>query len=122
MIRRPATVLLLVVALLTACGPGARAKLVRASFDAAQTIQAGFEAWDQAHKTAIARNADSYEDGVRELERYYAERAPVITAIDVVYRAIAAAALGEDNASVKTALAALDRLRTELSKLSGGEL
>jgi len=121
--RVPMLLVIAMVGVMIACGASAREKALRTTFVAATTAQAGFVEWDKEHQLQIARDAPSKLIALAELTTYREKRAGVVDAFEAVYRAIAAAALLEqDHKSLASALGAFEQLRLALSLLTGGQV
>lgn len=114
--------LVLLAALLAACA-STREQALRTTFVGAKAAQAAFVAWDAEHQRSIASSATSVEDGLAKLDKYKADRAKVVVKFEGVYRALAAAAIvDQDDASLVTALGAWEQLRLALRALTGGQI
>lgn len=118
---RPAVVrILLLLAFVAACGASAREKALRTTYIATTTAQAGFVEWNKEHQLQIARNAPSKLIALAELTTYREKREPVLAAFEATYRALAAAAiLEDDHKSLAAALAAAEQLGEALRVLTG---
>lgn len=117
MIPRPLLSLLLVV--LVACGASARETTIRTTYTGVTALQAGFLAWDLEHQRDLTRGVTTVADGLAKLDAYKTAREPVLKAFDVVYRALAAAAIvSDDPKSLPGAIAAADQLRLAICRLA----
>lgn len=104
-----------------ACGASAREKTLHVTYTAVVATQAGFESYDKERQAAIVDHATSLADGVAELDKYKAARSPVLTAFEVTYRALAAAAIeNKDPKSLDAAKAAAKQLEAAVDALTGG--
>lgn len=95
--------------MLTGCG-GAdlRNKVIEASLATVDTARGTFLAWEHQHEIDLANNAPDDASADAALKAYRKARAPVVTALEDGYRAIAAAALvdatEDDQKKLQTAL------------------
>jgi len=104
---RARTTLLLLLALVAACGPDARHKQLHATMVAVSAAGEGFVQFDKAAQAAIVASATSELDGIAKLGAYKMARARVVEAFSAAFQAIAAAALLDTKpASLANALAA----------------
>lgn len=111
--------LLLLFALLVACGPGARDKALRGSLLAVDASAAAFVSYNREHQARIVDEAPTYDDGLSRLNAWHQQREPVLDGIRVAYRLIALATLDKD-ASLDDVLRAVRELAADVAKLTGG--
>lgn len=120
MIRRPrAAALVLLVALLAACGTGTRDKALRGALTAVDAAAEGFVAFDDAEQQAIVARATTREQAQAELAAYRERRRPVIAALAAAYQAIAVAALRRGT-PLPVAAAAVTALIESIATLKNG--
>lgn len=121
--RRPATALLLLVVLLAGCGASARERTLQATLLTVNASRDGFITWDRAAQDAIVADAPDLDTGRAELVAYRDKRAKVVTLFESAYRAIAiAAVLNDDPRSLVNLTTAAGILMTALGELTGGKL
>lgn len=120
MIRRPRAIgLVVLVALLAACGPGARDKALRGSLLAVDASAAAFVTYNREHQAAIVDEATSYDDGTSRLVAWHQQREPLLDSIRLAYRLIAAAAM-DTSTPLSDVLATVEALVGAVEKLTGG--
>lgn len=125
-LRAPATLFLcwLLASLLwpslLACSGSQRIKTLRTGLVGLNAARDSFMVWDAAKQAAIVESATSPEDGQAKLKAYREARAKLAAQFEVVYRAIAAAAVANDDPSLKAAIDAAQRLLADIDKLKGG--
>lgn len=104
----PRSVLLvLLLGWLVACGASQRESTIKAAL---VTVDAAREAWlayDHHAQMEIVARATSLEDGRAKLAAYRANQGKIETAFEVAYRAVAAAATLNDDASLAGMVAAV---------------
>lgn len=118
---RPVVRLLVIALVLVACGPSARQQTLRTMLTGATAAQAGFIAWNGEQLDHIAETAQTAELGMDAIEAHEKAVEPVVKAFEVVYRAIAQAAL-VDSEPLTSAVGAFEELRAALKKLTNGRL
>ncbi len=116
----------LILALLVtvpACGPSQRQRTIHATYLATNTAHAGFVAFDRQHQTAIVARATTLDAGTVALTTYRAKRDRIVELFTGTYRALAAAALVEDDPKSIAALSqAASLLYAALNDITGGSL
>lgn len=110
------------VTLPSGCSHDTRAKTIHATLVTADTAHAGFVAWDRAHQLELVSKAQTREEARAALDAYREKRAGLEEKLVGVYRAIAAAALANDDQSLLSLLAAADQLHKALVALTGGKI
>lgn len=112
---------LLLVVLVMACGASQREKTLQATLTATNAARDGFVAWDDAYqmgvvdKVTTSAEADAAE---AKLDAYVKRRGPVIVAFEIVYRAIAIAAiLNDDPKSLTNVALAAQQLRKAIEAI-----
>jgi len=108
--------------IVASCGPSAREKTLRGTFAAIDASRKAFTTWDLKHQEEIVAKAPSLIEGRTQIDAYRAERKALLDAFIVAYRAIAIAAVAQDNGSLMDALAAGKALADAIKKLTGGSL
>jgi len=101
-----------------ACGPSSREKTISATLTATNAAAAGFVAFDAKHQHYLVAAAPDRAHGEAELAAWRAHQLELEHYIEAAYRAIAAAALADDDPSVVSMLAAAAQL-TEAMKALG---
>lgn len=89
--------LVLMAAAWTGCGAAARERTLNATLVAVNAARDGFIEHDRLTQTAIVDAAATREAAVAELAAYRKKREPVIEAFTATYRALAIAAVLEDD-------------------------
>lgn len=112
-----AIVLLLVTIGLTGCGGNQRQRALKTSLTAINAARDGFEKWDETQQQKIVAEATSKEAGRAALDEFRAKRDKIFVAFEVAYRAIAGAALQDDELSLKTAQKMANEVIDAISKL-----
>ncbi len=89
-----------------ACGGSHRQDTLRVSLAATNAARTSFVTWDAAHQKEIITSASSKTEALSNLADYRDERdRKVMEIFNAVYEALAHAALGSDDQSMKDALA-----------------
>lgn len=119
--QQPTALLLLIVcAILTACGASSRERTIKTTLIGLNAARDGFVAWDGAHQQAIVAAAPARDVGAANLAIYRDARTPVVEAITTAYRVIAiAAVLADDSASVVSMIDAAARVQQLIATLKG---
>ncbi len=113
--RRPASLLLLVF--LFACGASARTKSLQSTLVAVNVVRDTFLAVSAKREDQIVEAATSKEEGRAKLDAFRQATIPIVSAIGNAYRAIAAASLLSDSASVGEAAGAAAKAATLVKEL-----
>lgn len=106
---QPRHVLVVLLLIAIACGPGAREKTLRSAMINLDTARTAFVVLDRAAQAVIVETAPSLEVGQRRLAEHRANRQAVVDAFEVAYRAVALASLNKD-VSVVEVLTAVNAL------------
>lgn len=105
------------------CSHDARGKTIHATLVATDTAHAGFVAYDRQHQLDLVAKATTREEGAQALAEYRTRRDElVVPKLVAVYRALAAAAIANDDQSLLSLLAAANQLHQALTALTGGKL
>ena len=118
--RAHALVAVLVV-LLAACGPSNRTNTIRTTLVSVNAARDGFLVFDEDIQTKIVDKSTSLADGQNKLDAYRAHRAEVVAAFEVVYRALAIAAVDPDKADLAEVLIEVKQLFYMLEKLKDAD-
>lgn len=123
--RNPSRILLLVVLALVACGASARQRTISATLLGVDAAKAAFVAADATHQLQLVAGATSHDDGAAKLASYRDRRVKLVIAFEAAYRALAIAAILNDDPKslanlVAAAKVALDEWRVLQAELSGG--
>lgn len=110
------------IAPIASCTHDTRRDTIHAALVATDTAHAGFVEWDRAHQIELVERATSREDGEAALSTYRAKRGELVTKLVGVYRALAAAAIANDDQSLAALLAAADQMHQALVALTGGKI
>ncbi len=111
------TVTVLLALCLLACGASGREKSLRGTLLAVNSARDGFVAWDAERQQAIVASATNIESGTTGLAEYRRKREPTIEAFTAAYRAVAIAAVMNDDPSLASVLDAARRLLVMLDGL-----
>ncbi len=114
------TTLLLVCIVLCSCGASVRGKAIDGGLLALNTARETFTTFDALHQQSIVDKATSLEDGKAQLASYRAQRVAVVEAFEVAYRALAVAALLNDDHSIADFEKAAKLVTEAINKLQGG--
>lgn len=111
------------VGLNAGCGQSQREKTIHAALLTTDAAHDGFVAYDRERQAAIVESAASREQGAAALAEYRASRARIVELFDATYRAIAAAAvLEDDHSKLETLSRAAGLLAVALHDFTGGKL
>lgn len=96
--RSQAAILVLMLALITACGghvkaAGTAGKLAMSTHEALNVARDSFLAWDAQHQLDLVDRATSLEDGQKLLATYRAKRQVVYAVFQAVYGAVSEVAV-----------------------------
>lgn len=116
-IGAPIAALLLMAWILAACTASAREKTIAGTYVAVNTASAGLVAFDARHQDDLVVGAPDEASGKTALAEYRAKRELAVKAIDAAFRAIATAAVLEDDQSLAAMLAAALIVKQELQEL-----
>ena len=103
--------------LLSACGANARQKTINATYASANIASSELETFANDHERAIIHGATSLEDGKSKLLDFRAKVDKAEKDLSGVYRAIAAAAVINDDVSLTSLTQAASLLMAELRDL-----
>jgi hypothetical protein len=109
----------LVIMLLVGCGGNQRQTTLKAMFTTLNAARDGFEKWDEVRQQQIIDAATSKEAGQAVLATFREARDKVYLAFEIGYRALAAAALSEDELTLETARKMSEQLFKEIATLQG---
>ncbi len=111
------TILILFMLVLVACGPSARQRAIRTTYDATIIATDQLASYSAKHKAAIVGDATSATAGQAELVSWRAKVDHAEKVLATVYRAIATAALVNDDRSVAVLVQVAAILSAELHSL-----
>jgi hypothetical protein len=119
-----ATCALVAAALVTSCSAGARDKALRAAYVSAQASSTALTTYDAAHQADLVTAAPDRATGETALATWRERRHVAELAIGTLYRAIAAAAVINDDQSLQAMITAAGIVAQELAalgvKIGGG--
>lgn len=98
--RAPRSLAPIVLALVFACGASAREKTIKTTYVAVNAAATGFVAFDKKHQLDVVAQAKDRATAEAELAAWRAKQADVERAVSAAFRAIAAAAIANDDPSV----------------------
>lgn len=106
---------------LVACGASARESTIRTTLIATNAARDGFVAYDAHRQTAIVDAATSLDQGKGALTEYRVKRQPVVEGLSATYRAIAIAAVLEDDPRTLASMLTLAaQVKTLIDTFTGG--
>lgn len=97
--------LVVVIALVAACGPGAREKTLKTTLTGVNAARTAFLVWDAKVQDQIVEQATSLEEGKARLELHRKKRADLLAAFEASYYSIAMASTKTDDINVADVLA-----------------
>lgn len=112
-------VLSLLAQLLASCGGSHREKALATALAGVNGARDGFVQWDEAHQQQVVLTAKSYEEGLDALADYREQREAIVTAFELTYQALAAAALSPEDTSFEIAMGRIEHLYTVMKMLMG---
>jgi hypothetical protein len=111
----------IVLAAVPACSSSnKRTNSISASLVAVNAARDGFTSWDRDHQVALVDKATTREESDKALASYHLQRIPVVASFEVAYRALAVAAVGNDEGSLAAAIDAAQKLIEAVKQLRGG--
>lgn len=102
-----------------ACGASARETTIHTAYVATDSARAAFLAFDAKHQQAIVEAAKTRDEAAAKLAAYREKRAKAVEALDASFRAIAAAAILNDNPHTLPNLAAAASLLVDAMRDMG---
>lgn len=118
-VKRLSLVVLVVV--LAACGASQRERTIKATLATVNQASDAFASFDHATQTGIVAAAPTYERGAAALAAYRKKRELVVDAFALVYRAIATAAMVDDDPSLVNMLTAARQIAAAFHSLKQGD-
>jgi DNA-binding LytR/AlgR family response regulator len=99
-----------------ACGGSSKLRALQASKLAVDTIYTGMETFDRAHQIEIINGAKTRDEAITRIQAYRDQRAVIIEAFIVAYKALAAAAFDLSDLKYLEALAKAKDLVEEVKR------
>lgn len=119
--RRPVrTAALLVLALVAACGPGAKQRFLDTSLKSLNAAMSGVEAWDETEQKRIVDRATSFDEGQAQLTAHRERRQKIVKAATLAYSALALVAIEPEPANFAAASAAVVHFVQLVREFTGG--
>jgi len=118
-VRPRLAVLGVVVALLIACGPGARDKALRGTLTGVTAARAAMVAWDATTQDHIVVDATSAEQGKTALAAHRADRAVLVAGFEAAYFSLALAATDLNDQTLSQAVIAATKLYALYQRITG---
>lgn len=114
--------LLILLALVSACGASGRQKTLRATLIGLNATRDAFVVWDAGHQSALVDKAASKDEAEAALITYRTKREPLVRRLELGYRALATAAVLENEGpSLQAALEAANLAAAAWLELRGGK-
>ncbi|MDQ3153614.1 MAG: hypothetical protein M3R63_18510 [Actinomycetota bacterium] len=113
--------LLGLVAVMVACGPGAKERALRTTLTGVNAARAAFVTWDGLAQDRIVEEATSLASGQHELEQHRAKRAALVAAFEGAYFALAIAATDRKDHDLASAALAAAKLYALYRALVGDD-
>jgi hypothetical protein len=104
----------------TACGPSLREKTIHTTLVATNATREAFVTYDEHKQLDIVEHAPTEAEGLAQLEAYKARRDRLVAAFEHLYRALAiAAVLNDDATSLSNVIEAARILEAEIKAVTG---
>jgi len=108
-----------VVALLVACGPGARDKALRGTLAGVTAARAAMVVWDAQVQDQIVADSTSLEQGKAALAEHRDDRAVLVAAFEAAYFTLAIAATDLNDQTLAQAVVAATKLNALYLRIVG---
>ncbi len=108
-----------ILALLVACGPGARDKALRGTLTGVTAARAAMVTWDASTQDRIVADSTSREQGQAALAEHREDRAVLVAAFEASYFAIAIAATDLNDQTLSQAVVAATKLYALYQRITG---
>jgi hypothetical protein len=106
----------------TACGQSMREKTIHTTLVATNATREAFVTYDEHKQLDIAEHAPTEAEAIAQLDAYKAKRDRLVAAFEHMYRALAiAAVLNDDAKSLADVVEAARILEAEIKAITGGK-